>query len=609
MGTAGVTEPGFDGRRLARSLPRGPGVYQFYDANRTLLYVGKARNLRARVGSYFTRQSSRRISAMVAQIAAFEFSSTRTEAEALLLENQIVKAQQPRYNVLLRDDKSYPWLMLDLAHPYPRLAFHRGGRNPQARYFGPFPSAWAVRASLNLLHKLFRLRNCEDSVFAHRSRPCLQHQIGRCTAPCVGLISAADYANDVRLAELFLAGRSDQVLAELSAAMEQAAQALAFERAAKLRDQIRVLQQVKARQFVASGEGDRDLIVAVIEADLCVVQVVYFRQGLNVGQRSLFPKLPPDTLASELLADFISQYYAEQPPPPALWLSHPPDAAADLEAFLAASAGHRVELKWAHRGEAARVVELALESARQAIEVRRVDATQYAARLRALADLLSLATPPQRIECFDVSHTMGELPVASQVVFDDKGARKAEYRRYNLSGITPGDDYAGMRQALERRLKRLVDGEGVQPALLIVDGGRGQLRVAEQLVADLGLGQMRLLGMAKGPERKAGHEELYLHSDGPALFPGPTSPASHLLQQIRDEAHRFALVGHRARRQKAREASVLDEIPGIGSKRRSALLKAFGGLRGLTRAGAEEIATVPGIGADLARAIVERLRQ
>jgi excinuclease ABC subunit C len=594
----------FDGRGFARELTSAPGVYRMLGEADQVLYIGKARNLSNRVASYFVKQhASFRITAMVRQIRRIEVTVTRSEGEALLLENQLIKAQRPRYNILLRDDKSYPYVFLARNTDFPRLAFHRGARDGVGEYFGPYPGAHAVRDALSLMQKLFRVRQCEDSYFANRTRPCLQYQIKRCSAPCVGYIDAPSYGHDVDLAALFLAGKSQHVIETLGHDMERAAAALEFEQAARIRDQIATLNAVRARQFVAGGDGHLDLVACVGGEQGWCVYVTFFRGGANVGSREHFPKVPDASTTGEVLSAFLSQHYLGGALPNELIVSEEPEQAELFREVFREQAKREVAITWAPRGERARWLESAVANAHEALKRAHADRATYRMRMDALTQLLKLERAPERIECFDISHTMGEATVASCVVFDDAGPRKSDYRRFNIEGITGGDDFAAMRQAFERRYQRQLREGARLPDLILIDGGVGQLRQAREVAAALGLTTPLLVGVAKGPERTPGHEDLWLPGAAVPLWPGPTSPASHLIQQIRDEAHRFAITGHRARRQKARVSSSIEEIPGIGAVRRRALLKHFGGLRGLKRAGIEELKQVKGISGELAEQI------
>lgn len=598
-----VQDQPFDHRAALKSIPGQPGVYRMLDADGNVLYVGKAKDLKRRVGSYFGRALNRRLLAMVSQIADIQVTLTRTEGEALLLENNLIKEHRPRYNVLLRDDKSYPFIYLSTEDDYPRLAFYRGARRGKGRYFGPYPSAWAVRETLQLLQKLFPVRQCEDSFFNNRSRPCLQYQIKRCTAPCVGFISAEDYAVDVQHSIKFLDGRTDEVVTELGERMQQAAEALEFERAAALRDQIATLQRIQQRQYVTGDGGDLDIVAAVEEGGSVCVQVFFIRAGRNLGNKAFFPQVPDASSRATLLSAFLAQFYADKPIPAEILVNAEPDERAFLEAAFSQQAGRRIAIRHRVRSDRARWLEMAQSNAELALKSRLGSRAGYARRLQALRDMLSLAELPSRMECFDISHTQGELTVASCVVFDADGPRKSDYRRFNIDGIVAGDDYAAMQQALTRRYKRIQKGEVPLPDLLFIDGGKGQLGVVLEVLQELGITGVQLVGVAKGPDRKAGAEQLWLPGRKTPVLPAADSPASHLVQQIRDEAHRFAITGHRQRRDKARKTSRLEEIPGIGPKRRQNLLTAFGGLRGLKCAAPEDIARVDGISTELARQI------
>jgi excinuclease ABC subunit C len=533
-----------------------------------------------------------------------ETTVTRTDAEALLLENQLIKSLQPRYNVLLRDDKSYPYVLLT-QEAWPRLAFHRGPRGIPGRYFGPYPSAAAVRETLNSMHKLFKLRSCEDSVFRNRSRPCLQYQIGRCSAPCVGLVPAREYADAMRRASLFLDGRSEELGNELTSAMEAASERLDFEEAARMRDLVQTIRKLQARQYVDGQAADLDVLSVAMQGASACVLLLAFRDGRNLGTRAFFPKTngaPPE----EVLGAFISQYYGEQPPPREIVLDRDVPDRELIEVALWETAGRKVQLKCNVRGERAGYVDLVKRNAELTLATELASHAAQSARAEALREMFGLAEQPKRIECFDISHTMGEATVASCVVFGPEGAIRGQYRRFNIAGITPGDDFAAMHQALERRFRRAVEEDGVLPDLLLIDGGAGQVAQANAVLGDLGVSGVAVVGVAKGEERRAGHEALLL-PDGRELRPGPDSPGLQLVQQVRDEAHRFAITGHRGRRQKARVTSRLEDIPGIGPRRRANLLRHFGGLAGLKAAGIEEIAGVEGVNAALAARIYAAL--
>jgi len=598
----------FDGKAIASRLPTRPGVYLMRDSSGRPLYVGKARNLRKRVSSYFdSRPKIERIMRMVARIGQIEVSLTRTEGEALLLENEWIKSLKPRYNVLLRDDKSYPWIVITTDHESPRIAFHRGAREKSRQYFGPYPSASSVRESINLIQKLFRIRNCEDSYFSHRNRPCLQYQIRRCTAPCVGLVDADDYADQVKDAMLFLQGKNQKVLTRMISRMEQASRDLDFESAALFRDQINLLKQMQAQQFVSGMKSDIDFIALAQGQGQACVQVVSVRGGRNLGQRTYFPAQAEGYSDGEVLEAFIGQYYQERLPPPSLIVSHPLENAALLAGVFTTRDGRKISIQSRPRGERRKMIDSAVRNAGQALNMRLAGKANMMAQFEALHELLQLVEPPSSVDCFDISHTAGDQTVGSCVVFDQDGPVKSRYRRYNLKGITPGDDYAAMRQVLSRRYGRIQAGEGVFPDLIIIDGGKGQLRQAEEALEELGLGGIPMLGIAKGRSRRPGHEEWILAERWRILHPGPESPASHLVQQIRDEAHRFAITGHRGQRQKASTKSTLEKIPGIGPRRRRALLNHFGGIQGVSKAGVEELSSVPGINRFLAESIFRAL--
>jgi excinuclease ABC subunit C len=603
---SGSPQAEFDGKAFAAGLSTAPGVYRMYAADDALLYVGKAGALRKRVASYFNSSpKSPRILSMLSQVVRMDVTVTRTEAEALLLENQLIKSLTPRYNVLLRDDKSYPYVLLT-REEWPRIAFHRGARAVPGRYFGPYPSVVAVRETLNLMQKLFRIRNCEDSVFRNRSRPCLQYQIGRCSGPCVGLVEEADYAESVRRATLFLDGRSDELTRELGTAMEQASAELEFEKAARLRDLVASIRTLQARQYVDGHAADLDVLACAMQGSHACVLLLAFRDGRNLGTRTFFPRTNGEDSAEEVLGAFVSQYYAEQPAPQEIVLDREIPEAELIEHALASAAGRKVQLKWNVRSERAGYLDLAKRNAEIALVTELGSRNAQTARSEALKELLALPDVAKRIECFDISHTMGEATVASCVVFDANGAVRSQYRRYNITGITPGDDFAAMHQAIERRFRRAVEEGGVLPDVLLIDGGAGQLAQAQAALADLGVDGVVLVGVAKGVERRAGHETLVL-PDGREIRPGAASPALQLIQQVRDEAHRFAITGHRGKRQKARMTSKLEDIPGIGPRRRASLLKHFGGLAGLKAAGADEIARVEGVNAALAERIYANL--
>lgn len=597
----------FDPKAFLKELSSLPGVYRMLNTAGDVIYVGKARDLKKRVSSYFQKNlPSPRTRMMVSQIANIETTVTRSEAEALLLENNLIKSLMPRYNVLFRDDKSYPYIMLS-GDEYPRLAFHRGSQQKQHRYFGPFPNAVAVRESIQLLQKVFRLRTCENSVFSNRSRPCLQYQIERCTAPCVDYISPEDYKRDVSHAELFLEGREQQVMDELSNKMMEAAERQEFEQAAIFRDRIQSLRQVQARQFVSDfRSGDADVVVCVSEAGAMCVNLVMIRGGRHVGDRSFFPQHIEDCDEKTVLEAFLEQHYLQQPVPPLIITGIPLEEETLLE-LLSERAGRKVQIS-AYAGGDRRVwLKMAQTNAEIALKQHLARKTTQEGRLLALREALSLPESAERIECFDISHTMGEATVASCVVFDKGAMQNSEYRRYNITDITPGDDYAAMRSVLTRRYTKIAAGEGKLPDLIFIDGGKGQLGVAVEVMQDVGLPDMMLVGIAKGEERKPGLEQLIFPDREQALRLEKDNPGLHLLQEIRDEAHRFAITGHRGRRGKARMKSSLEEIGGVGAKRRQKLLTRFGGLSGVLKASVDELAQVEGISPALAEKIYQEL--
>ena len=593
----------FDSKEFLATLTEAPGVYRMLDADAAVLYVGKAKNLKKRVSSYFNKSGhSPRIALMLQQVAAMEVTATRSEAEALILENTLIKKLAPKYNILFRDDKSYPYIGLggkDGGGEFPRLFYHRGSFEKKSHYFGPFPNGLAVRESIQLIQKTFLLRTCEEAVFAHRSRPCLMHQIKRCKAPCVGLVSQPDYAADVRLATLFLRGRHSEVIEGLTRQMEEAATALRFEEAAALRDQVRALQAVLHRQYVSSTrDADVDIIAAVVERGSLCVNLAMVRGGLHLGDRAYFPQAAAEVEAAEGVAAFITQHYAEQPPPARVILGEQtPDELPD--GVNAGPPKNEMERAW---------VEMALTNARLAVQARWQAKARSSGRLAALQDALDMPEPPRRIECFDISHTMGEGTVASCVVCVDGAMKKGDYRRFNIEGIQPGDDYAAMRQALTRRYEKVATGETAAPDLVLIDGGKGQHRVAREVFAELGIDHLASIGVAKGEDRKPGLETLFVHGHSMPLQLRMDHPGFHLIQEIRDEAHRFAIVGHRARRAKARGRSRLEDVAGVGPARRKKLLAQFGGLDGVKAATIEDLCRVDGISRRLAEEIHKTLR-
>ena len=601
-----VSSNSFDVKEFLRTLTGLPGVYRMLDASGTVIYVGKAGNLRKRVSSYFRKSGlSPRTRALVEQIAGIETTVTRTEGEALLLESNLIKQFGPRYNVLLRDDKSYPYIYLSTEQDYPRVTLHRGARRGKGRYFGPYPNAGSVRESLHLLQKLFRVRQCEDSFFSNRSRPCLQYQIKRCTAPCVGNITRAEYAGDVQHTALFLEGKSSQVIDDLVRLMEQAAAARHYELAAVYRDRIASLRHVQEKQYVSKERGDLDVLACRSGSGAACVQVFFIRAGRSLGNAVFFPKVPLESSEAEILSAFVPQYYLDKAVPSELLLSHKPDDWRVIEEMLSSRAGHAVSIRSSVRGDRARWVEMARKNAAHALAAHVNSRTGYAGRLRDLAAVLALEDLPGRIECFDISHTSGEATVASCVVFGREGPLKSDYRRFNIRDIRAGDDYAAMEQAVTRHYTRLAKGEGSFPDLLLIDGGKGQVRAAIAVLDELQVKDVLVVGVAKGEGRKPGLEKLYIAGGDKMLDLPVDSPAQHLIQQVRDEAHRFAISGHRRQRARSRSTSPLEHIPGIGAKRRQQLLRQFGGIRELAKAGVEDLSRVKGISRVLAQQIYD----
>lgn len=597
----------FDPQPILASLPLLPGVYRFFDAKGEVLYVGKANQLKKRVSSYFQKTNiSPRIRLMVSHIGRIETTVTRSEAEALLLENNLIKSLKPRYNILFRDDKSYPYIVLT-KHTFPRLTYYRGAPNRQHQYFGPYPNAYAAKESMQLLQKIFRIRTCEDSVFNHRTRPCLLHQIGRCSGPCVNLVEQKEYQSDILNAVLLLQGKHQEVESSLRAGMQRAAEAQRYEQAAALRDQLRALHTVQQKQFVESTGGvtDADVIALAQQDGQVCVNLAMMRGGRHLGDKSFFPEHAEDLPPDEIIQAFIAQHYLNRAVPSLLVLAGGCDVDMLIQ-LLSKQAGHAVRISAAASGERKQWLEMAQRNAQLALQQRCMQQGGQKLRLEKLRAWLDMPDL-QRIECFDISHTMGEATQASCVVYENFDMRSAQYRRFNITGITPGDDYAAMRQALTRRYQKLAEtGEGERPDLILIDGGLGQLNIAVEVMGELGLNDLALVGVAKGEARKAGLEQL-IFPDGNARRLSSDDPALHLIQQIRDEAHRFAITGHRAKRGKARTTSSLAEISGVGDKRRRSLLTHFGGLREVAQASVEQLCQVEGISKALAERIYQQL--
>ncbi|MEO9333182.1 excinuclease ABC subunit UvrC [Ectopseudomonas guguanensis] len=600
----------FDSSAFLATCSGRPGVYRMFDADARLLYVGKAKNLKKRLSSYFRKTGQApKTAALVARIAQIETTITANETEALLLEQTLIKEWRPPYNILLRDDKSYPYVFLSDGD-FPRLGIHRGAKKAKGRYFGPYPSALAIRESLSLLQKTFLVRQCEDSYYRNRTRPCLQYQIKRCKGPCVGLVSPEEYAEDVRHSVMFLEGRSNALSEELSASMEKASMALEFERAAELRDQIAMLRRVQDQQSMEGGSGDVDVVAVMLTPGGACVHLISVRGGRVLGSKNFFPQVAIEEEGGDVLMAFLAQYYlgnVERDLPSELIVNVQHEDFATLVEAIESLRGRSLSISLRVRGTRARWQQLAVTNAEQALAARLANRQHLAERFEALAAVLEMDEPPQRMECFDISHSSGEATVASCVVFGPEGPLKSDYRRFNIEGVTPGDDYAAMHQALTRRFSKIKDGEGKLPDVLLVDGGKGQLAMAREVLQELAVPDLILLGVAKGTTRKPGLEVLYLNdAEHEFTLPG-NSPALHLIQQIRDESHRFAITGHRARRGKTRRTSTLEEVAGIGPKRRRELLNHFGGLQELSRASTEEIAKAPGISKKLAELIYDTL--
>ena len=599
---------GFDAKDFVRRLPKRPGVYRMLDAEGRIVYVGKASSLRSRVGSYFRAdQLQPKVQALVRVIAGIEVTVTNSDTEALLLEHNLIKTHRPRFNVTLRDDKSFPYVHLS-AHEFPRLSFYRGSRKLPGRLFGPYPSASAVHETLNQLHKLFRLRSCKDTFFANRTRPCLEYQIGRCTAPCTGLVDAATYARDVESAAMVLDGRARDVTVRLGADMDRAAERLDFERAALLRDQLAALTDVQARQVVTRARAgtDTDVIAVAEQGGAFCVALMFVRGGQVLGTSTFFPRAPISD-QPEVLSAFLAQHYLERDAPPRIYVSHAVEDAETLAVSFTARSGRRVRIAIARRGYPQRWVALALQNAANALQMREATQAGLAEQFEELRLFLGLDGPLSRIECFDVSHTQGEATNASCVVFTPEGPLKSDYRRYNIEGVERGDDYGALRQALSRRYRRRKQESLALPDLLLVDGGKGQLEQALAVLKELELSIAAVAAVAKGADRRVGQERVFLAGrDGTSILP-PDSKALHLIQRARDEAHRFAISGHRRKRARSRQTSMLEAIAGLGPARRRALLRHFGGLQGVLRAGVEDLGRTPGIGPALAQAIYEHL--
>jgi len=589
---------------------QAPGIYQMFDADNTLLYVGKAKNLKKRLASYF-RQTGLPIKTktMMGRVADIQVTVTHTENEALILESNLIKQHKPRYNILLRDSKSYPFIHIDDSHDYPRLSFYRGDRSAPGRYFGPYPGVTAIRETLSLLQKVLPVRQCDDVFFSNRTRPCLQHQIKRCSAPCVELISKEAYGKDIELAGMFLQGKDESLNKLLQKNMESASKNLKFEEAAGWRDRINALRRVQSHQSITSGHSDIDIItVASLHGKVCV-EVTFIRGGRHSGSNGHYPKVPLDFSEPEILRAFIAQYYHRRPAPKQIIVGVKVTDQKDLEQWLSEQSEHKVVISNNVRGHRKDWLAMAQLNVTERLKRHLSETQSVQKRLQALSDVFQLEEVVSRIECFDISHTQGQQTVASCVVYTQAGITKSDYRRYNIKDIIPGDDYAAMRQAIQRRYKRVLKEEGKLPDILLIDGGKGQLSSAAEIMRELQINDILLVGVAKGEGRKPGLETLFIEGQSVGIKLASNSAAMHLIQQIRDEAHRFAITGHRARRGKAQTQSVLQEIPGIGAKRRQALLKHFGGLQGIQQAGIKDLNKVTGINNELAKKIYHYLKK
>ncbi|RYY04071.1 MAG: excinuclease ABC subunit UvrC [Gammaproteobacteria bacterium] len=599
--------PYFDSVRFLADASQQPGIYQMFGVDGNILYVGKAKNLKARLSSYFRKTGlSTKTIALVARIYRIEVTITASEAEALILEQNLIKSNRPPYNISLRDDKSYPYIFVSSSETYPRITLHRGAKKKQGDYYGPFPNAGAVRESLQFLQKTFRVRQCEDSVFNNRSRPCLQYQIKRCTAPCVEFINKEDYANDLRHTRMFLTGNSEELMKELANQMDESAQNLQFEKAAHFRDQITFLRSIQSQQVIEEGNGDIDVVALVVRPNAICVHILFIRRGRILGSRSFFPQSGIAESPADVLTQFVEQFYLASTGrdiPREIITNYELEEVDILSSALQQSIGRQVYFSHSVRSHRAQWLQMAVNAAEQNLIAHLNTKQNSLDRFVALQDALGLDEIPQRMECFDISHSSGELTVASCVVFDTNGPLKSDYRRFNIEGITPGDDYAAMEQALERRYTRLKKGEGKMPDILLIDGGKGQLSKAISVLAELGIDDVLMIGVAKGSTRKAGFETLYNAQTDTEIVLNNDSPALHLIQHIRDEAHRFAITGHKQRRDKKRKTSTLEDIPGVGAVRRRELLRHFGGIQEIQKASANDLMKVSGINQHIAEEI------
>ena len=604
-----VTKSSFDAKDFIATLPHQPGIYQMLDAQNQPLYIGKAKDLKKRLPAYFKKHGlTQKTKMMMSQVSEVTITVTDTEAEALLLENNLIKNYLPRYNVLLRDDKSYPYIYIS-DETFARIVFRRGARKADGRYFGPYPSVFAVRTTLNLLQKLFKLRSCQPAFFKNRSRPCLQYQIKRCSAPCVGLITQEDYQQDLSLATQFLEGNSQGLIETLIKRMDHAAQTLHYEEASRYRDQVATLRQISEQQLISDEGGDTDIIAASVREAHACVQVFNIRGGMNIGNKAFYPDLPDATIGvAKLLTAFVGQYYLRHPIPEEILLNDTPHDKKTLLEMLCHKANKKIKLtESAARGKKKKYLAFATKNAEVSLKTKLSSRASMQKRLQSLQEALSLSTFPTRMECFDISHTMGEKAVGACVVFNQSGAVKQEYRYFNITQVTAGDDYAALRQAVGRRYRRIRQGEAKLPDILFIDGGKGQVKEVQAVLKELSVGSVTIIGIAKGEKRKPGLETLIHGNLGIEIKLQPDSPALHLIQQIRDEAHRFAITGHRRQRDKARRRSPLEDIRGLGRKRRHNLLRYFGGVQGISQASVEELEKVPGISRQIAQSVYQTL--
>ena len=603
----------FNSKKFVSSLTSRPGIYCMKNNNDKVIYIGKAKNLKKRVSSYFNRADSAPIKTqvMMKQVDNIDVTITETESEALILENNLIKEYKPKYNIIFRDDKSYPYIYLTTTHKFPRFNYYRGSLKGKGKYFGPFPSAGSVKKTLNLIQKLFLIRSCEDSVFANRSRPCLQYQIKRCSAPCVNYITKEDYQSDIDNAVLFIEGKKEKIIKTLTEPMQIAADELDYEKAAKLRDQIRSVREIQEKQYAGGKVNDVDIVVCAKNNNQACIQLSFIRSGLNLGSRKYYPRHIEEQSESDLIQAFLSQFYLNNKKlkkyPAEILVSHDIDEKTLVETVIHEKFKQNIKIKDKVRGERAKWLSIAKENATLDLRQKLAINENLTKRYKALQDLLSFAEPIEKMECFDISHMQGESTVGSCVVFGKNGAIKEQYRKFNIENITKGDDYAATSQIIRRRYMRLIKENNILPDLILIDGGKGQINVAKKELDELQLSHILILGIAKGPSRKAGMENLILSIDNEIIECDSASPALHLIQHIRDEAHRFAIMAHRQKRKKKRSRSILEEIEGIGNKRRQLLIRHFGGLQGVSKASINELTKVSGINKNLAKKIYETI--